>query len=137
KRLERLKPWLYGVAVRTAKEAKRRSTRRQKCEGGPMDESKAVSMPDEGRDDLLDLLDEEIDRLPARYREPVLLCELEGASRQDAARQLGLPEGTLSSRLARGRTLLRDRLTKLGVALGSGALATLASEPASACLPQP
>ena len=64
KRLERLKPWLYGVAVRTAKEARRRSARRQKWEGGAMDESKAVSTPDEGRDDLLDLLDEEIDRLP-------------------------------------------------------------------------
>ena len=135
KRLEGLKPWLYGVAVRTAKEARRRSARRQKREGGAMDESKAVSTPDPGRDDLLELLDEEIDRLPKRYREAVLLCELEGASRQDAARQLGLPEGTLSSRLARGRTLLRDRLSKRGVALGSGAIAALISEPASACLP--
>ena len=100
-----------------------------------MDESKAVSQPDEGRGDLLDLLDEEIDRLPRRYREAVLLCELEGASRQDAARRLGLPEGTLSSRLARGRTLLRDRLTRRGVMLASGALAALVSEPANAALP--
>src|SRR4051794_35823818 len=83
KRLEGLKPWLYGVAVRTAKEARRRSATRQKREGGSMDESKAISRSDERRDDLLDLLDEEIDRLPKRYREAVLLCELEGASRQD------------------------------------------------------
>ena len=82
-----------------------------------MDESRAVSAPNDGRGDLLDILDEEIDRLPRRYREAILLCELEGASRQDAARRLGLPEGTLSSRLARGRTLLRDRLTKRGVVL--------------------
>ena len=135
KRLEALKPWLYGMAVRTAKEARRRSARRRKWEGGAMDDSRAIFAPDESRDDLADLLDEEIDRLPRRYRDALLLCELEGASRQDAARQLGLPEGTLSSRLARGRTLLRDRLTKRGVALGSGSIATLISEPASACLP--
>ena len=94
KRLEMLKPWLYGVAVRTAKEARRRSARRHKWEGGAMDESRAVSTPDEGRDDVLDLLDEEIDRLPGRYREAVLLCEVEGASRQDALRgSSGCPKG--------------------------------------------
>ncbi len=82
------------------------------------------------------MLDEEIDRLPRRYREAVLLCEIEGASRQDAARRLGLPEGTLSSRLARGRTLLRNRLSKRGVTLAAGTLA-LISEPANAALPEP
>ena len=54
-----------------------------------MDETRAVSPPDDGQGDLLDLLDEEIERLPRRYREAVLLCELEGTSRQDAARRLG------------------------------------------------
>ena len=136
RKLDGLKSWLYGVAVRTSKEARRRAAKRRLREGGAMDESKAVSEPDEGRGDLLDLLDEEIDRLPRRYREVVLLCELEGASRQDAARRLGLPEGTLSSRLARGRTLLRDRLTRRGVTLSSGAL-TLTSDPANAALPEP
>ena len=102
-----------------------------------MDETRAVSPPADGQGDLLDLLDEEIERLPRRYREAVLLCELEGASRQDAARRLGLPEGTLSSRLSRGRTLLRDRLTKRGVALGAGAIGALVSGSASAALPEP
>ena len=112
--VERLKAWLYGVAVRTAKESRRRSARRQKWEGGTMDISRAVSKPEHLPSALGDLVDEEINHLPRRYREAVLLCELDGASRQDAARQLGLPEGTLSSRLARGRSLLRNRLTKRG-----------------------
>jgi RNA polymerase sigma factor (sigma-70 family) len=137
RRVERLKPWLYAVAVRTAKEARRRAARRQAREGGTMDESKAMSKPDPGKSELVSLVDEEISRLPSRYREAVLLCELEGVSRQDAARQLGLPEGTLSSRLARGRTLLRSRLTRRGVVLGAGLIATLIPEPATAALPEP
>ena len=136
-RLEGLKPWLYGVAVRTAKEARRRSARRRAREGAPMEESRMASPSEEGQLDLLTLLDEEINRLPARLREALMLCELEGFSRQDAARQLGLPEGTLSSRLSRGRSLLRDRLTRRGVALGAGGLAALSSASASAALSGP
>ncbi len=79
RRVEGLKCWLYGVAVRTAKEVRRRSTRLQRREGGVMDETRAVSPSNEDRGDLLDLLDEEIDRLPRRYREVVLLCELDGS----------------------------------------------------------
>ncbi len=135
-----LKSWLYGVAVRTANEARRRSARRRAREGGTMDESRAVSAPDEGRRDRLDLrdrLDEELGRLPVRFRDPLVLCELEGMSRRDAARRLGLPEGTLSSRLARGRSLLRDRLARRGVTLGTGLLAAMLPEPANAALPGP
>jgi RNA polymerase sigma factor (sigma-70 family) len=134
--VERLKPWLYGVAVRTAQEARRRSARRRQREGSAMDESKVASASNEPRSELLDMLDEEITRLPRRYREAVLLCELEGVSRETAARQLGLPEGTLSSRLARGRTILRERLTRRGVTLGAGAIAAIAADPANAALPE-
>jgi uncharacterized protein (TIGR03067 family) len=76
--------------------------------------------------DLFDwkpLLDRELARLPERYRAAILLCDLQGLSRHDAARQLGLAEGTLSSRLARGRERLRQRLVRAGVTLSSGALA--------------
>ena len=59
--VERLKPWLYGVAVRTAKEARRRSARRRQREGSAMDESKVASASNETRGELLDMLDEEID----------------------------------------------------------------------------
>jgi RNA polymerase sigma factor (sigma-70 family) len=137
RRVDKLKPWLYGVAVRTAKEALRRSATRRAREGAAVDESRAVSAPDEGKGELLALLDEEIDRLPSRYREPLILCELEGASRQAAARQLGLPEGTLSSRLSRGRSLLRDRLARRQIAVGAGLSAALISEAAGAALPEP
>ncbi len=131
-----LKSWLYGVAIRTAKEARRRWARRRATEGGAMDESRAVSAPDESHGELLSLLDEEMGRLPGRYRDPLMLCDLEGVSRHDAARRLGLPEGTLSSRLSRGRSLLRDRLARRGVALGTGMLTSLLSEPTVAAVPE-
>ena len=119
---ETLKSWLYGVTVRTAQEARRRTARRRSLE-----ERATAARPlsyeplDGGDDEILRVLDEEIARLPLRYREPILACELEGTSRQDAALRLGLPEGTLSSRLARGRALLRHRLTRRGIAPGVGA----------------
>jgi RNA polymerase sigma factor (sigma-70 family) len=134
RQLAGLKSWLYGVAVRTANEARRRLARRLAREGGRMDESHVASAADEGTGDLLALLVEEIDRLPPCFREPLILCELDGLSRQDAARQLGLPEGTLSSRLSRGRSRLRERLSRRGVTLGAGGLTALFPEPATAAI---
>ena len=65
--------------------------------------------------DALRALDEEVAGLPEHLRAAVVLCELDGESRRDAAARLGVPEGTLSSRLAKGRKLLADRLRKRGV----------------------
>ena len=78
-------------------------------------------------DDLDGLLHAEIERLPERYRAPVVLCDLEGCSHLQAARHLGWPVGTVKSRQARGREKLRDRLRRQGVVpnvalLGSGSL---------------
>ena len=130
---ESLGPWLHGVTVRTAQEARRRAARRRSLEQRATAARPLSYEPlGAGDDEILRVLDEEIARLPLRYREPILACELEGASRQDAALRLGLPEGTLSSRLARGRALLRHRLTRRGIAPGLGAGLAAGIPPAEA-----
>ena len=107
---ELLGNWLYGVASRTARAARAAAEKRRVKE--------AEAMPREQTDqespwqELQPFLDRELSRLPAKYRIPLVLCHLEEKSRQEAARTLGLPEGTLSSRLARGRALLAQRLTR-------------------------
>ncbi|MGP0066031.1 MAG: RNA polymerase sigma factor [Isosphaeraceae bacterium] len=123
-RREKVANWLYGVAVRTAKEARGRASRRRTREervSTPIH----VEPPDEGfPDELRAILDEELARLPARYRAPVVLCELEGLSRPEAARRLDIPEGTLSSRLSRAKAQLRDRLARRGVTVPAVVLST-------------
>jgi RNA polymerase sigma-70 factor (ECF subfamily) len=132
---ERVASWLYGVARRTALEARTVLTRRRQRE------QQAVTMPEpvteaEQPRDWRQVLDEEIQRLPARYRTAVILCELEGRSRKDAARQLRIPEGTLSSRLAEARKMLGRRLTRRGVeATAVAALAETLFGQASAQVP--
>ena len=61
------------------------------------------------------MIHEEIERLPERFRLPLVLCDLEECSHQQAARHLGWPIGTVKSRLARGRARLRDRLSRRGL----------------------
>ena len=80
-----------------------------------------------GAPDWLPILDAELAALPAKYRDALVLCELQGASRADAAMALGVREGTLSSRLSRGRDLLRRRLLKHGTLLPTGGLVALFS----------
>jgi len=124
KRPERLAPWLYGVAVRVALKARTRRTRlgERGVEAADMipDPASSLETPD-----WLPVLDLELQALPAKYREPLILCELRGASRAEAARRLMIPEGTLSSRLARGRELLRRRLLKHGTLLPASGLTAL------------
>jgi hypothetical protein len=76
-------------------------------------------------------LDEALSRLPERHRAPVVLCDLQGLSRREAARQLGLPHRTLSQRLVQGRRLLAQRLSRRGVTLSGGALAAVLAEGAA------
>ncbi len=81
----------------------------------------------EEHDDLASVLHEEIERLPERFRAPLVLCDLEGRSHEQAARHLGWPVGTVKSRQARGRDRLRDRLRRRGVAPQRGAARRRAS----------
>ena len=81
------------------------------------------------------MLHEEIDRLPERYRVPMVLCDLEGLTHEQAARRLGWPVGTVKSRLARGREKLRVRLARRGLAPATGLAAIVAAESAQAWVP--
>jgi RNA polymerase sigma factor (sigma-70 family) len=128
RRREVLGSWLYGVAYRTALAARARRARTHRREHQVDAMPQPVTMPAEPERDWQPLLDAALARLPDKYRAPIVLCDLEGKSRRAAAEQLGLAEGTLSSRLARARRLLAHRLRRQGVALSGGALAALLSE---------
>jgi RNA polymerase sigma factor (sigma-70 family) len=133
---ESLGNWLYGVACRTALKARTEAARRRARQRQMVE----VPAPDASSDllwrDLRPVLDEEVSRLPARYRAPFVLCYLEGKTNEEAAVCLGCPLGTVLSRLARARAWLRTRLARRGVILSAGSLAAvLAEKTAAAVLP--
>jgi RNA polymerase sigma factor (sigma-70 family) len=132
---ELLANWLYGVAYRTALKARTQAVRRSAHARPLIDMPAGESESDLVWKDLRPVLDEEVERLPAKYRMPVVLCYLEGKSFEEAARQLGWPAGTVSGRLARARQLLRTRLTRRGLGLSGGLLAMALSRTASATVP--
>jgi RNA polymerase sigma factor (sigma-70 family) len=114
--------WLYGVAYRTALKARAQAARRS-AHAKPLAGEPAVEPESELLwNDLRPVLDEEVQRLPSKYRLPVVLCYLEGKTFEQAAQQLGWPAGTVSGRLARARQLLRTRLTRRGLGLAAGLL---------------
>jgi RNA polymerase sigma factor (sigma-70 family) len=116
--------WLHGVAYRTARRAKAVAARRWARE------KQVIHMPEpivetDPLQELEPVLDGELNRLPEKYRVPLVLCDLEGSSPKQIARRLGLPEGTVSSRLTRARKMLAQRLRQRGFALSGAALATM------------
>jgi RNA polymerase sigma factor (sigma-70 family) len=125
RRREVLASWLYGVARQTALQARRAAARRRAREKPVGDLPEPAVVEQELWSDLRPLLDQELGRLPENYQVVLLLCDLEGQTRKEAARQLGLPEGTVASRLARARALLAQRLARHGLAVCGGTLAAL------------
>ena len=127
--------WLYGVAYKASLKVRTSTARRQ------TKEREMQAMPRIGREggpveaDVLDALDRELARLPDDLRSAVVLCELEGKTRKEAARELGWPEGTVASRLARGRGVLAQRLAPFNVCLGAGSLAALSPAVCPAIVP--
>ena len=122
--------WLHGVALQTAVRARAITMKRRRRE------TVVPSVPETatreaGWDDVAEVLDEELGRLPNHYRAVLLLCDVEGRTRADAARHLGCPEGSVSSRLSRARAMLAMRLTKRGVTLPAGAVTMLVGQNAT------
>jgi RNA polymerase sigma factor (sigma-70 family) len=112
---ERLAPWLHGVASRVARKARLRNQRRELI--APLDSEPAAADREDAALDIQPLLDEAVLSLPLKYREPVILCYLQGLTNDEAARALGCPTGTVATRLARARAQLRRRLERRGVAV--------------------
>jgi RNA polymerase sigma factor (sigma-70 family) len=125
--------WLYTVARHTALRARADARRRSERERQVPPRAGSAE-PGEWRE-LRPLLDEEIGRLPDRFRLPLVLCYLEGMTNEEAARRLGCPTGTVLSRLARARARLRGRLTRRGITLSVAALGALLSEAAAPAAP--
>jgi RNA polymerase sigma factor (sigma-70 family) len=112
-----LGPWLHQVAYRAARCSRSAASRRTAHERGAAEAALARRDPRAAEDceQLAAAMHEEIERMPERYRAPLVLCDLEGRTHEQAARHLGCPVGTVKSRLARGRQQLGDRLTRRGL----------------------
>ena len=127
--------WLYTVTYHLALKTRARQARQR------LQERQVECMPEPVAGDAGDwselrpLLDAELASLPAKYREPVVLCYLEGKTNEVAARELGWPVGTVKVRLSRARDLLRDRLTRRGLALSTALLGPSLATSASAAVP--
>jgi RNA polymerase sigma factor (sigma-70 family) len=120
--------WLYGVAHQTALKARAMRSKRKARERPMADVPEPTVSQKDPWSDLQPLLDEELSRLPDKYRTVLVLCELEGKAVREAARQLGCPQGTVASRLARARTMLAKRLARHGLAISGGLLAGALSQ---------
>lgn len=135
RRAESLGPWLHGVARRVALQAKAAATRRREREARAAIAPQAAEAL-QPTDDLGALLHDEIDRLPEKYRAPVVLCCLEGRTIDEASRLLGWPVGTVGGRLARARDRLRGRFVRRGLAVPSILMALAWDEASASALPQ-
>lgn len=133
---ESLGPWLHRVATRVSARLRATTGRRERHEKRAA-ESRVEAREGEVPEDIGPIIHAEIDRLPDRYRGPVVLCDLEGLTHEEAAARLGCPVGTVKSRLSRAREWLRARLERRGVLPAVGGLgAVLGGQAAHAVPPQ-
>ncbi|MBL8793588.1 MAG: RNA polymerase sigma factor [Planctomycetia bacterium] len=127
-----VRSWLYGVACRIARRARERD-RRERARMTVLDPVQLAAPSDaDAWRQLQPILDEELDRLPEKYRAPLLLCYLDGKTRDEAAQELGWTEGAVKGRLERGRELLRNRLSRRGLPLSAALLTALPAEGSAA-----
>jgi RNA polymerase sigma factor (sigma-70 family) len=123
RRVDSLASWLFGVALRVSAKARAEAARRRASERRGS-EMKARAGGEAGREGPWPELYEELDRLPEKYRAPIVLCHLEGLTNEQAASHLGLPVRTIQRRLAEGRERLRPRLVRRGLEPAVGLFGT-------------
>lgn len=126
--------WLYGVAYRTAQKARSQYRKRQAREIVVND---LASLPEKksSSPELHEVIDHELNRLHCKYRLPLVLCDLEGLTRKQAAQRLGWPEGTVATRLNKARSLLAKRLARHGLCFSAAGLSAAISVSAQAAFP--
>jgi RNA polymerase sigma factor (sigma-70 family) len=135
---EVLSSWLYGVAYRVAVRSRSDVLRRRSYETSMSSNDDAAEIHENGVEDVVPILDQELSRLPEKLRAPLVLCYLKECTHDQAAAELRWPVGTVRSRLARGRELLRERLTRRGCAPSAAFLGTspgLSLRPFTASVP--
>ncbi len=134
-----LGPWLHQVACRTASclratAIRRRTHEQRRAERDSARSVEAGTPRDPDRDAAVH---EEVNRLPEKYRAPIVLCDLEGRTHQEAARFLGWPIGTVKSRQSQGRARLRNRLTRRGLGLAvAGVVVASLRQSVNAAIPK-
>jgi RNA polymerase sigma factor (sigma-70 family) len=124
--------WLHGVAYRVAMNLKRQIQRHRAVDGPGIAAARSDPVQELTWREVRSALDKELERLPERLRAPIVLCYLEGKTRDEAAAVLGWTPGALRGRLERGRLLLRARLGRCGLALSTTLIATALAEDARA-----
>jgi RNA polymerase sigma factor (sigma-70 family) len=134
-RLGSLAGWLHGVAYRVSIRARANAARRHAVERKAGESLAPHAAPKPEESDLRAILDEELGRLPEKYRVPLLLCYFQGHTHEQAARQLAWPLGTVKCRLQRGRERLRQRLTRRGLAVPAVLLGAALAESAASAAP--
>jgi RNA polymerase sigma factor (sigma-70 family) len=125
-------PWLHGVAARVSMRARSQAARRMRVEPSAGELAAVPDWTTSIDGELAAILDQEVNRLPAKYRSPIVLCYLQGLTHEEAARQLNWPLGSVKGRLARARDLLRSRLLRRGIGRSTALLGAPTARESSA-----